>query len=103
MTVRATKFTPEVLLTAPRRSAGAPNEDASKVLFTIKNYSFADHKWNGQIRVLDVESQESKTIVDNSKASEPKWIGDSIVYLAPGEEGATKVEIADPNLDAEDR
>jgi hypothetical protein len=35
MTIQATKFTPEVLLSAPRRSAGIPNSTGEKVLYTV--------------------------------------------------------------------
>lgn len=35
MTIRAAKFTPEVLLSAPRRSAGIPNSTGKLVLYTV--------------------------------------------------------------------
>jgi len=35
MTIRATKFTPEVLLSAPRRSIGMPNPSGTAVLYTV--------------------------------------------------------------------
>lgn len=35
MTITAKKFTPEVLLTAPRRSAGLPNSTGKLVLYTV--------------------------------------------------------------------
>ena len=35
MTIRAAKFTPEVLLSAPRRSAGSPNSSGKLVLYTV--------------------------------------------------------------------
>ncbi len=35
MTIKATKFTPPVLLSAPRRSAGVPNPSGTKVLYTV--------------------------------------------------------------------
>lgn len=35
MTLTATKFTPEVLLSAPRRSPAQPNSTGTKALFTV--------------------------------------------------------------------
>jgi hypothetical protein len=35
MTIKATKFTPEVMLAAPRRSAGVPNPSGTKALFGV--------------------------------------------------------------------
>lgn len=39
MTIQASKFTPEVLLSAPRRSPGVPNPSGTKALYTV---SFPD-------------------------------------------------------------
>lgn len=35
MTIRAAKFTPEVLLSARRRSAGSPNSLGKLILYTV--------------------------------------------------------------------
>jgi hypothetical protein len=35
MTIQAEKFTPEVLLSAPRRSPGVPNSTGELVLYTV--------------------------------------------------------------------
>lgn len=35
MTVHASRFTPEVLLSAPRRSTGVPNSTGDLVLYTV--------------------------------------------------------------------
>lgn len=92
MTIKAAKFTPEVLLSAPRRSAGVPNADASKVLYTVSTYSFADHSSTAEVRVLDVASGESTVVTDNGDASEPTWLdGDNILLLLPGANGTTDV------------
>lgn len=44
MTLTATKFTPEVMLSAPRRSAGRPNSTGTKVLFTVSTSRAAQLK-----------------------------------------------------------
>jgi hypothetical protein len=93
MTIKAAKFTPDVLLSAPRKSAGAPNSDASIILFKISTYSFADHKWTREIRALDAKTNESSLVTDTEGADEPTWIGDDgdIMLLIPGEKGSTNL------------
>ena len=50
MTIQAAKFTPEVLLSAPRRSAGVPNSTGELALFTVRAHSFSD--FNLKIRCV---------------------------------------------------
>lgn len=40
MTLTATKFTPEVLLSAPRRSPAVPNAKGTKALFTVSRIEY---------------------------------------------------------------
>lgn len=40
MTIRAAKFTPEVLLSAPRRSPGSPNSTGKLVLHTVSPHAY---------------------------------------------------------------
>jgi len=96
MTIRAAKFTPEVLLEAPRRSPGAPNSDASKILYSVSTYSFAQHAKKSEIRIMDAESQETSLITDDKSTSEPTWIDDdTIVYLKSEEDGTTSIVVGD--------
>ncbi|KAF2831459.1 dipeptidyl-peptidase-like protein V precursor [Ophiobolus disseminans] len=97
MTIRAAKFTPEVLLEAPRRSAGVPNSDASKILYSISNYNFATHEKKSEIRIMDAKSQESSLITDSKSASEQTWIDDdTIVYLKSEDDGTTQIVVGNP-------
>jgi hypothetical protein len=97
MTIRAAKFTPEVLLEAPRRSEGLPNSDASKVLYSVSSYSFAEHAKKSEIRILDVESQQTSLITDDKSASEANWIDDeTIVFLKAEDDGTTNIIVGDP-------
>lgn len=41
MTRQATQFTPEVLLSAPRRSAGIPNSTGELILYTVSSPNWA--------------------------------------------------------------
>jgi len=90
MTLKAIKFTPEVMLSAPRRSAAVPSPDGTKTLFTVTTYSFESHKKTSQFRVLDIESGQSTLLVEDLGSSEPTWIGDDeFIYFKGAEKGKT--------------
>lgn len=92
MTIRAAKFTPKVLLSAPRRSEGIPNSSASKVLYSVSTYSFEEHEKKSEIRILDVASQQTSLVTDDKSAGEPSWIDDdTILLLKSGDDGVTTV------------
>ncbi|KAK3328815.1 Alpha/Beta hydrolase protein [Apodospora peruviana] len=94
MTLYATKFTPQVLLSAPRRSAAVPNQSGKKALFTVSTYSFETHKKIAQIKLLDIESGHSTVLVEDSNASEPTWLEDDMfLYLKGGEKGTTSIVV----------
>jgi dipeptidyl aminopeptidase/acylaminoacyl peptidase len=98
MVRRAKKFTPEVLLSAPRRSPGVPNSNGSKILYSVSTYSFTDHSRTSEIKVLYVDSKETFLVTDASGASEPNWINDSdVLLLTPGKKtGTTELYIGSP-------
>ena len=88
------RFTPEVLLSAPRRSTGLPNSDGSKILYSETTYSFAEHSKRSEIRIFDVETQQTTLVTDASSASNPNWVGDEhILILLSGNKGATEIRI----------
>jgi hypothetical protein len=89
MTIRAAKFTPEVLLEAPRRSGGVPNSDATKVLYSVSTYSFSGHSKKSEIRVLDVASQQTSLVTDDASFSEPLWLDDETVLLLKSNNDST--------------
>ncbi|KAK3695304.1 Alpha/Beta hydrolase protein [Podospora appendiculata] len=94
MTLRATKFTPEVLLSAPRRSAAVPNPSGVKAVFTINTYSFEQHKKTSQIRLLDIESGHSTLLLDDPSFSEPTWLSDDeLLLLKSGDKGSTTLAV----------
>ena len=92
MAIRATRFTPKVLLSAPRRSPGIPNADGSLILYTNNAYSFETHEKTVEIRILDVKSNESKLISRHKELSEPNWLDDETIFLLDkGSDGTTNV------------
>ena len=96
MTVRATRFNPEVLLSAARRSFGVPNAKGTRVLFTVSSYSFADHKHTTEVRVLDLLSNESTLVSAAEGAGQPNWLDDEeVLLLIPGEKGVTNVVVGE--------
>lgn len=85
MTIRASRFTPEVLLSAPRRSVGFPNWTGDRVLYSVMSYSFETHSRSSSIRVLDIKNASSHLISDDAEASDPVWIGDEeVLYFKAG-------------------
>ncbi len=98
MTIRANKFTPEVLLEAPRRSEGIPNSTALQVLYSVSTYSFAEHAKKSEIRLLDVKSQQTVLVTDDKSASEPTWLGDdTILLLNSNDDGTTSLVAGKPD------
>lgn len=89
MTIRAAKFTPKVLLEAPRRSEGSPNSDASKILYSVSTYSFTEHAKKSEIRLLDTASQQTSLVTDDKSCSEPTWLDDEIVLLLKSNDNGT--------------
>ncbi|KAI1416050.1 dipeptidyl peptidase [Hypoxylon sp. FL1857] len=95
MTIMATKFTPEVLLSAPRRSAAVPNSTGTLALFTVSQYSFESHSRTYAIKVLDIRSRLSTQLFDDQTYSEPTWVSDTeFVFLKNGE-SSTSLLVAD--------
>jgi hypothetical protein len=113
MTIQACHFTPEVMLSAPRRSPGVPNPTGDLILYTVSNhqthisdveadptpnnvqvstYSFESHTKTNQIRVLSIREGNSHLVSANSSDHEPVWISkDEIIFLRPTDEGCTAV------------
>lgn len=96
MTIRANDFTPEVLLSAPRRSPGVPNAEGTFILYTTSTYSFKSHSKTTELRCLDVKSNESKLLTDEDGVGDPVWLADEpslFVYLKSVEKSNTQVVI----------
>jgi hypothetical protein len=100
MTVRAKKFTPEVLLSAPRRSSAIPNQKGTLALFTASTYSFNSHSKSSEIRILDIKTGQTKLVSSDAQASEPTWLGEKnlIVWLKGGEKGTTSLMMTDGDV-----
>lgn len=97
MTIRANKFTPEVLLSAPRRSACVPNLEGTLGLYTVSTYSFESHSKTSEIRVLDIKTGNSEVLSNDLSASEPTWLLEKnlVIWLKGSEKGTTELILAD--------
>ncbi len=71
------KFTPEVLLSAPRRSAGVPNALGTKVLHTTSTYSFKTHSKETTLNLIDVISGDSHVLARDEDVSDFNWLDDA--------------------------
>ena len=91
----ATKFTPEVLLSAPRRSSASPNSAGTLAVFTVSTYSFESHQKTSEIKVLDISSGTQSLITNAEGTSEPSWLGgeNELLWLKSVEKGHTQFVI----------
>lgn len=95
MVRRAMRFTPEVLLSAPRRSAGVPNPSGTKVLYTTSSYDFKSHNKTSELRLLDVNSGDSHELAKNDDISDLNWLDDeTFACLQAEKDGSTSVYVA---------
>ncbi|KAJ6786005.1 hypothetical protein PWT90_02985 [Aphanocladium album] len=95
MTVQASKFTPQVLLSAPRRSAGVPNARGDLVLYTVSTYSFETHSKTAQIRILSLKDGSSHLVSEDTGASDPVWLSDNEVAFFKGSDKGTELYYQD--------
>jgi dipeptidyl aminopeptidase/acylaminoacyl peptidase len=94
MTIRATRFDPKVLLSAPRRSAGVPNATGSHILFTLSSYDFSEHSKKLEFRVSDTRSGENTLLLEGKSVEGVSWLRErEFVWLqaADGENGGTEI------------
>jgi len=92
----AAKFTPEVLIEAPRRGPAVPNATGTLALYTVSTHTIGGETVK-EVRVIDIASGWSSQLVEGEKAHDAVWLGveNLVVYLKSGEKGATQVLMAD--------
>lgn len=100
MVRKPVRFNPELLLSAGRRSAGQPNHDGSKILYTISRYSFSEHKKTTLIGILDAEDSESSAEFEVEGSGSPQWIGDKLLIPAASTytKGGTDLWVGEASL-----
>ncbi|MCJ1248114.1 hypothetical protein MMC30_005329 [Trapelia coarctata] len=89
MTISRNKFTPEVLITAPRRSPGAPSQTGSHALYTVSKYSLESHSETKEIRVLCLATGQDTLFSDDQRNKDPNWLIDTQVLWLREADGAS--------------
>ncbi|KAK7928175.1 oligopeptidase family protein [Apiospora marii] len=94
------KFTPEILISAPRRAPAVPNRDGTLALFTQSTHTIGEAKTLKEVRVMKVESGESQQLVADEKVHDAVWLPSSsssstVIWLKKGNSGTTTLEMAD--------
>ncbi|KAL9128254.1 MAG: hypothetical protein Q9217_003044 [Psora testacea] len=92
---KAERFTPEVLLSAPRRSAATPNGAGDLAVYTLSAYSFDSHKKTTEIRVLDIATGQSRLITSEEKTSSPNWLSGNEILWLKSDKNVTKLVVGD--------
>lgn len=86
------KFTPEALVSAPRRGPAIPNHDGTLAFYTESTYTGG--KSQKAIHLLNIATGTSSLILRDDRAYEPSWLDNgtnTIVYLRGGCMGLTFV------------
>ncbi|KAI9852413.1 MAG: hypothetical protein M1838_000731 [Thelocarpon superellum] len=97
MLVQVTKFTPEVLLSTPRRSNPIAHPDGNLLLYTVSIYSFESHSQTSEVRVYNIAARHSELLLSDVKASDPNWLGygTRIIWLQSEGDGSTRLMTGD--------
>ncbi|KAF3898305.1 Prolyl oligopeptidase [Trichophyton interdigitale] len=100
MTVHRAKFDPEVLLSAPRRSACVPNPAGTLLAYTQSTYSFESHSSHTELIVLDLSSKKTR-VLTNSYSGSPQWLDDNqLIWLKEESNGNTSFIVAEVSGDS---
>jgi hypothetical protein len=85
-------FTPQSLLSAPRRSAGTPNSSGTTILFTTTSYLFQGHSQTTKFQALVVQTGETIDIAVNQAITDINWLDDDrFVCLRSEDYGTTSL------------
>ena len=89
------KFTPEVMLAAPRRGAAVPNHDGTLVLYTVSTYDFVEGKQTKELKVMDIKAGISHVLSSDDSIIEALWLPgrSEVVCLVKGDNGATRLVV----------
>ncbi|KAL9624011.1 MAG: hypothetical protein Q9160_001764 [Pyrenula sp. 1 TL-2023] len=103
MTIRPkskVKFTPELLISAPRPSSAVPNDDGSLALFTTSSYSTDADTESNETKILDLKTGHTSLFSNDSAVKEPQWlVGNSLLWLKPVSGGKTQIWIGTVGLE----
>ncbi|RDL29927.1 Dipeptidyl-peptidase-like protein V [Venustampulla echinocandica] len=95
-------FTPEAMLSAPRRGAAIPNADGSLALYSTTTYNFTTHKRKYALSVTHLSNGTSWLLSNSSAVSNANWLGDGnkIVWFESEDDGSTTIKVGDATTPA---
>ncbi|RDW75809.1 hypothetical protein BP5796_06630 [Coleophoma crateriformis] len=95
MTIKSNiKLTPELLITAPRRSPAVPSPDGKYALYTVSTYSLESHTECKEVRIVDLGTDTTTLFSDNDAILAPQWLSsDKLLWLKKAEGGKTEIWI----------
>ncbi|KAM3066280.1 hypothetical protein ACMFMG_003209 [Clarireedia jacksonii] len=93
----SSQFTPEVMLSAPRRGTAVPNADGTLAFYTVATYSFAKHSNAHELRVMDLSNGSSWLFSNSSAVSNANWLGDGskVIWFESEDDGSTNFLVGD--------
>ncbi|RPB07118.1 putative dipeptidyl-peptidase 5 [Morchella conica CCBAS932] len=77
-------FTPEQLISAPRRTAAIPNSVGDLAIYYVSSYSFETHKNTHTWNLLDLGTGDTSVLFPEPEVSEVVWIADNAVLYING-------------------
>jgi hypothetical protein len=90
-------FTPELLISTPRRGAAVPNPDGTLAIFSQSEHVIGG-KTSKEYRVLNVKTGEIGQLIVDEKASNVVWLGHDnniVLFFSKGDEGYTWIKTVD--------
>ncbi len=92
-----TKFTPEAMLSAPRRGTALPNSEGTLALYTLSTHSFQTHKNAHGLYVMDLSNGSSWLFSNSSAIGEATWLGDgnTILWTVSEDDGTMSLLVGD--------
>lgn len=93
----STTFTPEAMLSAPRRGSALPNSDGTLALYASTTWNFTTHTRTYDLSVMDLSNGSSWQFSNSSAVSNAQWLGDgtTILWLVSEDDGSTTFAISD--------
>lgn len=93
----AAKFTPEAMLSAPRRGTALPNSDGTLALYTLSTHSFTKHNNAHGLYVMDLSNGSSWLFSNSSAIGESTWLGDGniILWTVSEDDGSMSMLVGD--------
>lgn len=90
-------FTPETMLSAPRRGTALPNADGTLALYTTTIWNFTTHERSYALSVMYLGSGETREVSNSSAVGNAQWLGNGtcVIWVVSEDEGGSRVEVVD--------